>query len=490
MTEGVILGKWDVESFSAERQIVLSAWITGSEVDLDEAAQYHRSLGPSKNMVYALRQARENGQVLVQPRAGIAPLSLHLEMMRILQGEGGADILPTTTDSLTRHRKYDLVAKAIRDSEERKTSTLNGFPIVNYGVSGCRVLTRELRVPLEIRSATDDMRLPTEIGLAGGMSGGLGGPIVHCLQHCRNTPPEKVIRDHQYVHRLVSEYQDRGIDILVETGGYMSTHMVPPSMAIAIVCLEMLMMAEQGVRHIMLGYQQSGHILQDLAAIRALRNLSSRLVSDQKDVELWYDYHTWAGRFPEDEARAYGVIVQAAVCAALAGVDMIMSKSVDQGVCLPQARPNAAGVRATKQVVGVMRQQRLEELPTAWAEEAGELEAEANLIVSRCLELGDGSPALSAARAIRAGVIDLPFGTSMFAANRMLPVRDAGGAIRYLDAGNVPLTEGMKKYHLSKLQDRTSGREELNYMDSVADAIAISRGVLVGNKRELLRVAV
>lgn len=489
MSQDVILGQWNLENFQAERRQLLGTWETGSQVDLEEAAAWHASLPPAKNMVQALRAARAEGRVLVQPRAGIAPLSKHLELMRMLQDEGGADILPATTDSLTRHRKYEMVAKAIRDSEKKGVSTLNGFPIVNCGVTGCRTLSRELKLPLEVRSASDDMRLPTEIGLAGGMSAGLGGPIVHCLQHCRNTPPEKVVRDHQYVHRLVAEYQRRGVDVLMETAGYMSAHMVPPSMAVAIVCLEGLVMAEQGVKHIMLGYEQSGHLLQDLAAVRALRNLGTRLMSEHPDVTLWFDFHMWAGRFPEDQSRAYGVIIQGAIVAAMAGVDMVMSKSIDQGKYLPQGPANAAAIRATQQVLGMMQHQRLEELPAAWAEETAEIEAESTAVVDRTLELGDGSVGVGTARAIRAGVVDLPFGTSMFAANRLLPVRNGTGAIYYLDPGSAPFTEAMKRYHRAKLQKRAAEGKGLDYMNTVADAIAIAEGVLVGNKDRLVGAA-
>lgn len=487
MSEGVVVGQWDLDDFQAERRQLLSTWETGARVDLDEAAEWHHSLDPGKNMVHVLAASRREGRVTVQPRAGIAPLSLHLELMKILQDEGRADILPATSDSLTRHKKYELAARAIKDSEERGVSTLNGFPIVNYGVEGSRLLSQELRVPLEVRSASDDLRFPAEIGLAGGMSGSLGGPIVHLLQHCRNTPPEKSIRDHQYVHRLAAEYQARGVDILLETAGYMSTHMVPPSMSVAIVCLEGIMMAEQGGEHVMLGYQQSGHLLQDIAAFKALRRLGTRLTAAYPGVSLWYDLHMWAGRFPKDPSQAYGVIVQGAVVAALAGLDMVMSKSVDQGKHLPQGHPNAAGIRATKQVLGMMQYQRLDPLPPVWEEEATEIEKEAEAIVGKCLEMGDGSPGEGAARAIRAGVIDLPFGTSVFAANRMMPVRDGSGAIRYLDPGVVPLTGAMKEYHRAKLAGRAVAQGELDYLDSVADAIAVAEGLAVGDKARLLR---
>ncbi|MFC2042166.1 methylaspartate mutase subunit E [Chloroflexota bacterium] len=485
MVENVITGKWDPESFFEERQSVLNTWPTGKEVDLDEAARYHASLAPAKNMVRALQEARKHNQVLVQPRAGIAPLEAYLELMRILQDEGGADILPTCTDSLTRHRQYELAAKAIQDSEKRGLSTLNGLPIVNYGVSKCRILTRELRVPLEVRIACDDPRLQAEMALASGMSGCLGGAIVHCLQYGRENTPDGVIKAHQYCHRLIAEYQDRGADIVVQTAGSMSTHMVPPSMAVAIICLEMLIVAEQGVKNILLGYQHSGHVLQDLAAIKVLRNVSARMISDHPGVTLWYDYHSWAGRFPEDEARAYGIIIQAAVAAAMAGVDMVMSKSVDQGISLPQAHLNAAAIRATKQVFGMMQHQRLEELPSIWAEEAEEIEAEVDLIIKRCLELGQGSSALGSARAIRSGVIDLPFTGGRATASRVVPVRDASGAIRYLDPGSIPITEAMMEYHRAKLRERLVGRGDLTYLDTIADAMAISKGTLVG-KQELL----
>ncbi len=73
---------------------------------------------------------------------------------------------------------------------------------------------------IELRPAAPDLRMCAEIGYASGFTASLGSPIVHCLQHDKNIEPERAIRYHQYVHRLVGKYEDAVVPIVVEMGGY------------------------------------------------------------------------------------------------------------------------------------------------------------------------------------------------------------------------------------------------------------------------------
>lgn len=163
------------QEMEEERREVLAAWVTGQEVDLEEAIQYHQSLPAKSNFGTRLAKAKAEGRTLAQPRAGVAELASHLELLLYLQNEGGADLLPTTIDSYTRQNRYEEAEKGLEESVREGRSLLNGFPAVNHGVANCRRLVESLSVPVQVRHGTPDARLLAEITLASGFSAFEGG---------------------------------------------------------------------------------------------------------------------------------------------------------------------------------------------------------------------------------------------------------------------------------------------------------------------------
>ena len=101
------------EEFLGMRKKVLSQWPTGQEVDIEEAISYHNKLPDKKNVAAVLMRAVSCGETLIQPRAGVTLLEDQIKLLRYLQDEGGADILPTTIDSYTRQNQYDAAQKGI-----------------------------------------------------------------------------------------------------------------------------------------------------------------------------------------------------------------------------------------------------------------------------------------------------------------------------------------------------------------------------------------
>ncbi len=95
--------RWSDEEFKREREKVLSLWPTGKEVELDEAIAYHKSLPDHKNYAKEVQRAKAAGLTLCQPRGGVALIDEHIKLLKTLQDEGGADLLPTTTDTYTRN---------------------------------------------------------------------------------------------------------------------------------------------------------------------------------------------------------------------------------------------------------------------------------------------------------------------------------------------------------------------------------------------------
>jgi methylaspartate mutase epsilon subunit len=83
--------------------------------------------------------------------------------------------------------------------------------------------------------------------------------------------------------------------------------------------------------------------------------------------------------------------------------------------------------------------------------------------------------------AFMAGVIDVPFAPSRCNLGKAMPARDSQGAVRFLDVGNIPLSEDLKALHREKMAER--GRREgrpANFQMLVDDVYAISKGFLVG----------
>ncbi|MGB9594289.1 MAG: hypothetical protein ACPL7R_09145, partial [Anaerolineae bacterium] len=68
----------------------------------------------------------------------------------------------------------------------------------------------------------------------------------------------------------------------------------------------------------------------------------------------------------------------------------------------------------------------------------GWIAREATAIVEKALELGDGQFDAGVVRAFEAGVMDVPFCPSIYARNKVMPIRDGSGAVRFLEHGNLP----------------------------------------------------
>jgi len=133
--------------FTQLREENLARWPTGAEIDLDEAVEYHLSLPDHKRLPWVLRQAEIEGRCLTQPRGGFGTLDLQIELMRALDKDGHADVVPTTTDSYTRNERWEQAQAGITESEKEGRSMLNGFPMVNYGPKKTRQLIEAIDKP-------------------------------------------------------------------------------------------------------------------------------------------------------------------------------------------------------------------------------------------------------------------------------------------------------------------------------------------------------
>lgn len=470
--------------FEKLRQEVLQQWPTGKDVDLDEAVKYHKAMPESRNFSKKLLDAKHDGRTLVQPRAGVPVVEEHIKLMQYLEKEGEADLLPSTIDSYTRQNRYEEAENGIAESIRLQRAMLNGFPAVNHGVEKCRKVIESVNVPMQVRHGTPDARLLTEITYAGGFTSYEGGGISYNLPYCKNIPMERTIKDWQYVDRLTGIYEEMGVSINREPYGPLTGTLVPPCVSHAAAIIEALLAAEQGVKNITVGYGQCGNLVQDIAAIRTLQELTDEYLEKYgySDVEVTTVLHQWMGGFPADEAKAFGVISSGSLIAALSKATKVIVKTPHEAVGIPTMEANAQGLRCTKQVVNMLSDQNF--CADTLESEKEIIRQETRAIVDKCFELGAGDIAVGVCRGVEAGVLDVPFAPCRFNAGKMLPCRDNDGAVRILDVGNLPFSKELIDFHKEKIEKRAEAeKRKASFQMVIDDVYAIGKGRLVGRPK-------
>ncbi len=470
--------------FHALRNEVLTQWPTGKDVNLEEAVAYHKAMPENRIFGQKLLKAKKDKTTLVQPRAGVPVVERHIELLQHLQDKGEADLLPTTIDSYTRQNRYKEADNGINESLRLDRAMLNGFPAVNHGVMKCRQVIESVNVPVQVRHGTPDARLLAEIAYAGGFTSYEGGGISYNLPYCKNIPMERTIRDWQYVDRLTGLYEEMGVSINREPYGPLTGTLVPPCISHAAAVIEALLAAEQGVKNITVGYGQCGNLVQDIAAIQTLEELTDEYLHKYgyNDVEVTTVLHQWMGGFPADEAKAFGVISMGSMIAALSKATKVIVKTPHEAVGIPTMEANAEGLRCTKQVVNMLRDQTYQGKELEEEKEIIRLETRA--IVDKCFELGNGDIAIGVCRGVESGALDVPFAPCRFNAGLMLPARDNNGAVRILNFGNLPFSKELKDFHIAKIEERANyEKRKASFQMVIDDVYAIGKGYLVGRPR-------
>jgi methylaspartate mutase epsilon subunit len=477
--------KWTEEEFFKVRKDVLNQWPTGKDVNLQEAVDYLKKVPEHKSFPLKLKKAKQEGITLAQPRAGVALIDEHIELLTFLQDVGEADLLPSTVDSYTRQNRYDECEIGIKESMAAGRSLLNGFPVVNHGVEGCKQVLEALNLPLQARHGTPDGRLLAEIIHASGWTSNEGGGISYNVPYAKNVTIEKTILDWQYCDRLVGFYEEQGIAINREPFGPLTGTLVPPSTSNAVAIIEALLAAEQGVKNITVGYGQCGYLIQDVAALRSLEEQCNEYLRAKgfRDVYITTVFHQWMGGFPQDEAKAFGIISTGAAAAALAGATKVIVKTPHEAIGIPTKEANGQGIRATKMTLNLLKGQRMpmsKELET----EIAIIKAETKCMIEKVYELGNGDLATGSVKAFAAGVIDIPFAPSKYNAGKMMPARDNNGAVRYFDCGNIPFTKELIEYNRGKLEERGKfENRNVSFQMTIDDIFAVGKGVLIGRPK-------
>lgn len=472
------------EDFDHIREEVLSLWPTGKDINLEESFEFHKSLPAKKIFSAKLIKAKEEGTTLIQPRAGVALVDDQIKLLTYLQDVGQADLLPTTIDSYTRQNCYEDAQKGIIESIKNNKSMLNGFPAVNHGVESCRRIINALDTPIQVRHGTPDARLLSEITYSGGFTSFEGGGISYNIPYAKNVSLEKTIRDWQYVDRLTGLYEEEGISINREPYGPLTGTLVPPCISHSVAIIESLLAAEQGVKNISVGYGQCGNFIQDIAAIRALEELTNEYLIKEgyEDVVVTTVLHQWMGSFPQDEAKAFSVIALGSTLASLSKATKVIVKTPHEALGVPTMEANAQGLLCTKQILSMLKDQEFKTNEVNIEKEV--IKRETRCIIDKCFEIGDKDIAIGTIRAFKSGILDIPFAPSIHTLGKLLPARDNNGAIRILNPGKLPFTPELLEFNNNKIEERAKyENREKSFQMVIDDVYAISKGTLIGRPR-------
>jgi len=443
------------EVFAQMRRDNLARWPTGAAVDFAQALERHRSLPPHKQLAWVMHRAIAERRCLTQPRGGCGTFELHRQLMQILDREGLADIIPTTTDSYTRNEQFDLAQKGIEESEKAGRSMLNGYPLVNYGVHCAAQLVDAIDKPAIMLSGTAMPKLTAEIGFAGGYSGYLGSGIAYTTSYTKEMSVEDGLRNYQYLDRLAAMYHEHGVELHRRQPGFLTGTNIPPSIAIIVCVLDCLLAAEQGVRNYGLELGQTLHLVQDAAAIQACGELCQEYLRGRGFGDVFTPVTSlhWMGAWPQDDAQCAALVAYGGTLAAIGGAVSVTTKSTHEAFGIPTPQANAEGLRMTRMAIYLARNIRLDGM-TEFEDEKELIRREVRAIVDKVLEMGDGDVAIGAVRAFAAGVLDIPWSPNRFVKSRVMPARDADGYLRILDAADMPFPKDVLEIHAAKLKRR------------------------------------
>lgn len=449
--------KWDWDYFMQQRKSVLDLWPTGRELQGEKAIAdsiaYHKQQPWTKYASLRNEQAIKDGRIQIVPQVGHASVEHTVEHMQCSE-----DLRPARwyvlTDTYTRKSEYAKAQDAVDRSKRDGFSYLNGYPMAAHGVAGSRAVNECTTAAVGTDNNDEDARLPWEIALAGGWSWGTIKSVEELIQHSRDYPVDRNIHNQQYIDRLTAHYNEQGIPILRRASanlpGWDSL-----GFKVTVSLLEVLLSAAQGVKYIDLSLGIGMNLIQDTAAIQALRNLSRRYLDrlGWSDVKIYSWTYFFLGDWPLKPGQMAGQLAWNAAVSALGGCCGMFIKSPDEATTTPTGEGFREAMEICGQVVRLVADQRLPESDDLRIEREM-IELEVCALVDKIMEMGDGDIAVGVCHAFEAGIIDTMFSPYRYLKGKVKIVRDANGALRYLDHGAMPLPKEVVEYHRAAIAKR------------------------------------
>lgn len=476
--------KIDDDRFMQMRKAVLGSYKTGAEVDIEDGIAYQKALPTHKVLAHELKKAREGNYTLRHNLTGQSTAQSQFEFLECLQNDGGAGLLQCLYDSYTRTGRFEHLENVIAQCEREGKNLLNGFPLVNYGVAGNRKLVEALDRPVGALGPAVDSRLASEIALASGYTQLVDNTYIVFETYTKSATLEEIMGNFQYSLRLAGYYTERGapIAVTVATGaaGDNAPGVAPPSLGTAGRVLGALAAAAQGVRHMIAVNWSFGNIAQDVASSFVTQKLIGEYLErfGHEGIELYMENGCLGGPYPYDWDQAFAEVMYAGIVSALSNSQMCQVKTFDEATGIPTMQNQARSLKGARMMYRIMRTPDLDfrNAPDTRREMEME-EREARAIIEKVLELGDGDPLKGALKAYEFGIMDNPVANNPRVKSAVMGVKDATGAVRYLDTGNLPFDDEIKAFHRDRIRQR-EGRmnRPASYDTIVADMRAIASG--------------
>lgn len=476
--------KIDDVTFAKMRQEQLAQWPTGKEVDIDEAVEYHKKMPDSKNFTKALAKYKAEGKIGLFPRSGVPVVE---EEIKLLQGLNavGVRLFPFTTDSYTRNLQLDKAQRGLEESIRTGKNRLNGYPIINHGVKTTRRVVESCEGAFDPRSSRVANSFVGEIAFASGMTampnsffGWIGG-------YDKKATPEECIQTAQYLGRLIGMYADRGVIISTDTHGWLPNGTIPMYVNIATQIIEALISAGQGTKSIVPLMNFQGNIAQDVAEIKICEKLFRKYLDKFGFTDVLIPgiigNQSSLFPFPQDLGNAFGYINYVAMEAAMTDLAACSVKTIDEALGVPSIESHMQTYASANWIFNVVRQQKFVADTPAITQEMRMTELAVSALLDKVIDMGDGDIAVGSVKAIEAGVLDSPFSINIYPRDLCMGARDLEGACRYIDYGNLPIPEEVRKYNDEKIKEREKFEgTKLNFKASMADFWCLSQGKAIG----------
>ncbi len=464
----------DNETFESSRREVLEHWKTGAGARRLASNAHFLLRQPSFPRIQAQTRMGHN-QILVQPRSGVALIGEQIRLFKNFK-RAGVKVLSYQVDSLTRNNNYVGAEEAIRESGMVGTSTINGFPVVNHGVTGLRKIVQQIHLPLQTRHSTRDPRLLAEISYAGGVTSFEGGAICYNIPYYKDYPLAESIRNWQYVDYLTGLYHKQfGVVLDREFFGTLTATLIPPCIAIVTNILETLLAVRQGVKCISLVYAEQGHRSQDIAAIRMMAEMTSEILGNMgyKDVQLNTVFHQYMAAFPPCQNRADELIRNSAITAGRSGATRMIGKTPVEAFRIPTLTDNIMGIELINSGIATAADCYVDEARVA--EECAVIRREVESIFESIVLCGQGDVAQGVVTGFQKGFIDIPFSPSVHNRGEVMTTRDVEGAVRFLSFGHLQLDRETRQFHEDKVSER---RRAEGIHSPLQDPILVERDVM------------
>ncbi|MGF1528087.1 MAG: methylaspartate mutase [Candidatus Competibacterales bacterium] len=377
-------------------------------------------------------------QLIVQPRMGFADV---IQMHRGLAAVKGASITPRigtiTVDAYTRVGDLDGARQALDRGD-----ALNGYPIATHDFATTTAMLAAVRdrdFAVQVRHGSARPLTVFQAAAALGLDATEGGPVSYNLPYSRAPLAETVQAWGEAIAFWARHGERTGVETHLESfGGCMLGQLAPPSLLVAIACLEALFSRQRGLVSVSLSLAQGSCDAQDVGALWALARIANRRLDDVAWHVVFYDF---MGLFPKTPSGAQALIEAGARIAQWGNAQRLIVKTAADAAGIPTFEQNVQALACCRHAADEAARRGLpsaqfEAEARAWCDA---IESEAEQLIEGTLALhADVGQALVAAFA--KGLLDVPYCTHPDNANWARTTVDlASGAVLWTDTGTMPV---------------------------------------------------